>query len=64
MDIGFDSVVYSVSEGTGNVTVSVRRLENSTVELGRPIAVRVSSTEGNATSEHSIHVVGIVTVTK
>ena len=54
MDIGFDSVVYSVSEGIGNVTVSVRRLGNSAVELGRPIAVRVSSTEGNATGKCSM----------
>ena len=48
MQVGFDSSVYSVSEGDGEVVVSVRWLGNG-VELGRPISVRVSSSGGNAT---------------
>ena len=50
VQVGFDSSVYSVSEGDGEVTVSVRRLGNG-VELGRPISVRVSSTGGTATGK-------------
>ena len=50
MQVGFDSSVYSVSEGDGEVTVSVRRLGNG-VELGRPISVRVSSRGGTATGK-------------
>ena len=60
MEVGFDSTVYSVSEGIGNATVSVRRLENSVVDLGRPIVVRVSSMAGNATSKYSIDEVTVI----
>lgn len=49
VQVGFDSSVYSVSEGDGEVVVSVRWLGNG-VELGRPISVRVSSSGGNATA--------------
>lgn len=59
VDIGFDSEVYSVSEGTGNVTLSVRRPGNSAVELARPIAVRVSSMEGSATGKYSMNILTI-----
>ena len=50
VQVGFESPVYSVSEGDGEVTVSVTWFGNG-VELGRPVTVRVSNSGGNATGE-------------
>ena len=52
--------MYSVNEGDGEVRISVRRFGEG-VELGRPITVRVSSSEGNATGEQVIRFVGYST---